>query len=163
MRKILILITLISTTALIGCSTTESLDSKMRSAANNLPGVYKLEVQQGNVVTQDMIDLLRPGMDKRQVRFVLGTPLLIDVFHKNRWEYLYTLKKDDVLTKQDKLTVIFKDERLVGLNGNFKPSNDFKPMSLKTEVVDIPKREKVEPGLLDRALRKLGIEYEEKY
>ena len=54
----------------------------MLDMADTLPGVYKINVQQGNLVTQEMVDQLRPGMDKRQVKFILGTPLLSDPFHK---------------------------------------------------------------------------------
>ena len=54
----------------------------MLAVADTLPGVYKIDVIQGNVITQEMINQLRPGMDKRQVKFILGTPLLVDPFHK---------------------------------------------------------------------------------
>ena len=54
--------------------------------------VYKVEVQQGNVVTQEMIDKLKPGMTRSQVRFVLGTPLITDAFHPERWDYYYYLR-----------------------------------------------------------------------
>ena len=61
-------------------------------AGCSFPGVYKIDIQQGNVVTQDMIDQLRPGMTRRQVRFIMGNPLLVDTFHANRWDYLYSLQ-----------------------------------------------------------------------
>ena len=56
-----------------------------------IPGVtpYKIEIQQGNFVSQDMVSQLKPGMTKEQVRFVLGTPLVTDIFHPDRWDYLY--------------------------------------------------------------------------
>jgi len=56
------------------------------------PGVYKIDIQQGNVVTQDMIDELRPGMSKAQVRYIMGNPLITDTFHARRWDYLYSLQ-----------------------------------------------------------------------
>ena len=55
-----------------------------------IPGTlrpYRPDVQQGNVVTKDMVDQLRPGMTRDQVRFLLGTPMLTDVFHQDRWDY----------------------------------------------------------------------------
>src|SRR3546814_20220346 len=61
-------------------------------AGCSFPGVYKVDIQQGNVVTQDMIDQLRPGLTRQQVRFILGNPLITDTFHANRWDYLYGLK-----------------------------------------------------------------------
>ena len=80
-------LTLVGLFALAGCS---------------FPGVYKVDIQQGNVVTQDMIDQLRPGMTRKQVRFIMGNPLITDTFHANRWDYLpymfgangYTLIKE---------------------------------------------------------------------
>lgn len=61
-------------------------------AGCSFPGVYKIDIQQGNVVTQDMIDQLRPGMTRRQVRFIMGNPLIQDTFNTNRWDYLYSLQ-----------------------------------------------------------------------
>jgi len=158
MRKFLILImTLILSSFLFACSTTKSLDDKMLAVADTLPGVYKIDVNQGNVITQEMINQLRPGMDKRQVKFILGTPLLVDPFHKERWDYFYDLKKAGKQQKKERITVFFEDDKLINLAGNFKPSNEFKPMTINTEVVDVPKREKKEKGLLERVLQSIGI------
>ena len=54
------------------------------------PGVHKVDIQQGNIVDQEMIDKLRPGMSMSQVQFVLGTPLVIDTFNQKRWDYFYS-------------------------------------------------------------------------
>ncbi len=159
MRKLLIILTLlISSSILVACSTTKDLNNQMLEVADNLPGVYKINVRQGNLVTQEMIDQLRPGMDQRQVKFILGTPLLIDPFHKNRWDYFYDLKKAGKQDKKERVTVIFDDNRLISIKGNFKPSNEFKPMTINTEVVDVPKRKAGEKGIMDSILRTLGIE-----
>lgn len=83
--------------------------------------VYKVEVQQGNVVTQEMIDKLKPGMTRSQVRFVLGTPLVTDAFHLNRWDYYYYLRPSNNDTgESQRLTVIFKNDVLVSVQ-NDKP------------------------------------------
>ena len=66
----------------------------------NPPLLYKLDVQQGNVIEQDMLDRLKPGMDKEQVRYVMGTPVLIDPFHNNRWEYIYSFQKGGGIREQ---------------------------------------------------------------
>ena len=161
MPKTSLIFILLQILLLSACTTTEQLNSKMREAADNLPGLYKVEVKQGNIVSQEMVDQLRPGMDKRQVRFLLGSPLLIDTFNKNQWQYLYTLKQHGKLVKQEKLTVLFKGDKLAGLSGHFKPSNEFKPMTINTEVVDIPKRAIKEPGLVETILHNVGIEYTE--
>ncbi len=164
MRKLLILLmTFIAVQTLTACSSTKTLNEEMLAAADKLPGVYKIDIRQGNLVTQEMINQLRPGMDKRQVTFILGTPLLVDPFHKDRWDYFYNLKTAGKQTKQERVTVFFNDNKLVNLKGNFKPSNQFQPMMINTEVVDVPKREKEEQGIIEKALRSLGIEYDEKF
>lgn len=62
------------------------------SAVPRLVTEYRIDVQQGNVVTQEMASQLRPGLTKDQVRFALGTPMLIDMFHADRWDYVYRLQ-----------------------------------------------------------------------
>ena len=85
-----------------------------------IPGVtpYRMEVQQGNYVTQEMVARLQPGMSKDQVRLILGTPLLTDMFHADRWDYVYW--REDSLGKREerKLAVHFKDGRLARLDGD---------------------------------------------
>ena len=54
---------------------------------------YKIDIQQGNVLTQEMVSQLKPGLTKDQVRFILGTPILMDMLHANRWDYVYRLQK----------------------------------------------------------------------
>ena len=66
------------------------------SACSSVPRVvheYKIDIQQGNVLTQEMVAQLKPGLTKDQVRFVLGTPVLMDMFHANRWDYVYRYQK----------------------------------------------------------------------
>ncbi|WP_207064034.1 outer membrane protein assembly factor BamE [Motiliproteus sp. SC1-56] len=85
------------------------------------PGVHKIDIQQGNLVTQEMVDQLRPGMTKRQVRFVLGTPLIMDTFNQQRWDYLFTFKEGGEPRQQERLTLFFEDDALTHFNGNFRP------------------------------------------
>jgi len=91
------------------------------SGCGFIPGVYKIDVQQGNVVTQEMVDQLRPGMTQRQVRFIMGTPLLQDTFHPDRWDYLYSMKSGRSDRVQERISLNFEDNRLVGLSGDFMP------------------------------------------
>jgi outer membrane protein assembly factor BamE len=100
--------------SLAGCSSIPSL-------------LYKIEIQQGNVITQDMVDKLRPGMSRSQVRFVLGSPLISDAFHDNRWDYVYRLEQKGRLVEQRKLTVFFDGDKLVRMDGTFSPSIAFAP------------------------------------
>ena len=91
-------------------------------AGCSFPGVYKIDIQQGNVVTQDMIDQLRPGMTRRQVRFIMGNPLLTDTFHADRWDYLYSLQPGGGERQQERVSVIFNgNDQLVSLSGDFMP------------------------------------------
>ncbi|MFZ2290453.1 MAG: outer membrane protein assembly factor BamE [Halopseudomonas yangmingensis] len=85
------------------------------------PGVYKIDVQQGNVITQDMVDQLRPGMTTRQVRFIMGSPLIQDTLHPNRWDYLYSLQAGHSTRTQERISLFFENDRLAGLSGDFVP------------------------------------------
>lgn len=100
-------LTLVGLFALAGCS---------------FPGVYKVDIQQGNVVTQDMIDQLRPGMTRSQVRFIMGNPLITDTFHANRWDYLYSIQPGGRQRQQERVSLVFNaNDQLAGLAGDFKP------------------------------------------
>jgi outer membrane protein assembly factor BamE len=84
--------------------------------------VFKPEIQQGNVITQEMIDKLKPGMTKSQVRFVLGTPLINDRFHPERWDYIYVYKRDIGAPPETRqFTVIFDGDTLTRTEGDFTP------------------------------------------
>ncbi len=100
-------LTLVGLLALAGCS---------------FPGVYKIDIQQGNVVTQDMIDQLKPGMTQNQVRFIMGNPLITDTFHVNRWDYLYSIQPGGRLRYQERIALMFdSNDQLIGLAGDFMP------------------------------------------
>ncbi len=79
---------------------------------------HKIDIQQGNYVTQEMVSKLKPGMSRSQVRFLLGTPLITDVFHANRWDYFYRLEKGGDVVEQRKFAVIFEDDKLARLEGD---------------------------------------------
>lgn len=83
---------------------------------------HRIDVQQGNVITQDMVAKLKPGMTKPQVRFVLGTPLIVDIFHQDRWDYVYRFEKSGRLSESRKLTVVFEDEKLKRVEGDVVPA-----------------------------------------
>ena len=84
---------------------------------------YKMDVQQGNVVTQEMISKIQPGMTRNQVRFALGTPLLVDPFRTDRWDYVYQYHKGGVMTEQRRIAVIFKDDKLLRIEGDVVPAS----------------------------------------
>ena len=86
------------------------------------PGVYRINVEQGNIITQEMVDQLKPGMTRRQVRFVLGTPLLEDPFHSDRWEYIYMVRNGDRTLVEQRLTVYFEGDALTHFDSTIPPS-----------------------------------------
>ncbi|MGS2723682.1 outer membrane protein assembly factor BamE [Porticoccus sp. GXU_MW_L64] len=86
------------------------------------PGVHKIEIEQGNIITQEMVDQLQPGMTREQVRFVLGTPLIADTFNSNRWDYLYSLDRRKGSKETSRLSVFFDGDSLVRFSGDFTPT-----------------------------------------
>lgn len=99
--------------ALTGCAGIGSMD---------FPGVYKISIPQGNVITQNMVDQLLPGMTKRQVIFVMGTPLVRDPFDQDRWDYIYSFQPGGGIRGQERISVFFEDDALVSFSGDFVPS-----------------------------------------
>ena len=91
---------------LVGCSMTNPIQS-LRP--------YQIDIQQGNEVTQAMLDQLRPGMTPSQVRFVMGTPLIVDPFHADRWDYVLRVEKAGRLIDRRRITVVFHNGGLKGI------------------------------------------------
>ncbi|MDT8310693.1 MAG: outer membrane protein assembly factor BamE [Methylophaga sp.] len=86
---------------------------------DKIPGVYRIDIQQGNDVSQEMIAKLEPGMSKSQVNFVMGTPLLIDAFHPNRWDYIYSFQPGNGERQQRRITLFFDEqEKLDHIEGD---------------------------------------------
>ena len=73
---------------------------------------YKIDIQQGNFISQEMASQLKEGLTKEQVRFLLGVPLLTDMFHAGRWDYLFRLQKANGQITANRLTIYFKDNRV---------------------------------------------------
>ncbi|HEY0268912.1 MAG TPA: outer membrane protein assembly factor BamE [Methyloradius sp.] len=84
---------------------------------------YRMEIQQGNVVTSKMMLQLRPGMNKSQVKFVMGTPLIQDSFHKDRWDYFYQLRKDGKIVEQRRVILEFEGDALKRVRGDVVPAD----------------------------------------
>ena len=78
------------------------------------PGVYRIDVEQGNIITPEMVEQLQQGMTRRQVRFILGTPLIEDTFNEDRWDYRYTLRNGTDTREENVLTVYFEGDELAG-------------------------------------------------
>lgn len=85
------------------------------------PGVYKIDVEQGNLVLQDMVDQLRPGMSRRQVRFIMGSPLVEDTFHPDRWDYPYVIRNGQNIIREAQVTILFDGDTLAEIRGDYLP------------------------------------------
>lgn len=131
MRKVLPIVVLLA-----GCAEMPALPALPTLAP------HKIDIQQGNYVTQDMVDKLKPGMTRAQVRFVLGTPLIVDPFRTDRWDYVYLYKKGGEITEQRRLAAIFKDDKLVRLEGDVMPASP----KATTDAVSADKLKPVAPG-----------------
>ena len=112
---------LLACTVLAGCG---SLDKLSTSAANPVNWItpYRTDVIQGNFVSREQIAALRPGMTRAEVRNVMGTPLLTSVFHADRWDYVFTLKRQGVEPQSFKHTVFFKGDVFERSEGDAMPS-----------------------------------------
>jgi outer membrane protein assembly factor BamE len=83
--------------------------------------VHKIDVEQGNYVTQDLVDQLKPGMTRAQVKGILGTPLVADIFHANRWDYYFSNTLGRKKVGEKRLTVFFQDDKLASWTGDANP------------------------------------------
>jgi len=94
------------------------------SCGTALPSIkpYKLDVQQGNVVTSKMLLQLRPGMTQSQVRFIMGTPLIQDSFHGKRWDYVYQMRENGKITEQRRVILDFENDLLKTVRGDVIPT-----------------------------------------
>ncbi|MGB2131067.1 MAG: outer membrane protein assembly factor BamE [Marinobacterium sp.] len=91
------------------------------AGCSEFPGVYKIDIPQGNLVSQEMVNQLRPGMTPSQVRYIMGTPLVNDSFSENRWDYIYTIKDGNGERFQERISLFFEDGKLSRLSGDFQP------------------------------------------
>lgn len=82
---------------------------------------FKLDIQQGNVVTSKMLLQLRPGMTRSQVKFIMGTPLVVDSFHPNRWDYFYQMRQAGKVIEQRRVILDFENELLARVRGDVVP------------------------------------------
>jgi outer membrane protein assembly factor BamE len=96
-----------------------------------VPGVtpYRMVIQQGNFISQEMVGQLKPGMTKEQVRFVLGTPLVTDIFHADRWDYVFYREMPDGKREQRNLSVVFENDKLARIIGDLLPAPGAAPQA----------------------------------
>jgi outer membrane protein assembly factor BamE len=104
------LIPLLLAMALGACSSVSEIGSVLSP--------YKIDVRQGNFVTQEMVAQLKPGQTRDQVRFILGSPLVADIFHADRWDYVYRFKPGNGAAQERRLAVFFQENQLVRVAGD---------------------------------------------
>ena len=107
-----------SLAALAGCSSFDGASNRITS----LVKPYKVDVVQGNFVSREQVEALQPGMSRQQVREILGTPLVTSLFHADRWEYVFTLKRPNEDLQTRKLTVFFTGDVLQRSEGDEMPT-----------------------------------------
>lgn len=132
---------------------------------------YRIDVQQGNVLTQEMVAQLKPGQTREQVRFILGTPLIADVFHADRWDYVYRFRDGDSgKVSSRRFSVFFgADGLLQRVSGDVDvatvaelttPVERTRVVDLgviSAEAADAPTAPPEEPGFFRRMIKKIGF------
>ncbi len=168
-------LTLLMVLALAGCK-----------QAPELPAVispYRIDIQQGNVVSQAMIAKLKAGMTRAQVRFALGSPLIVDPFRTDRWDYIYMYQKQGKVAERRRITIIFEEDALLRIDGDVVPTYSTqepekpaavtpsaalpsampeaaaaaKPAPPKPESAENKEKPKEEKGFFGRMLDKIGF------
>ena len=114
--------------ALLGCSNFDTRSARSTSSSSQINPVnwitpYRMDVIQGNFVSKEQIEALKPGMTRAQVRDLLGTPLLASLFHADRWDYVFTLRRQGVEPQAFKYAVFFKADQLERFEGDTMPSD----------------------------------------
>ena len=154
--------------------------------APELPAVispYRIDIQQGNVVSQAMVSKLKAGMTRAQVRFALGSPLIVDPFRTDRWDYVYMFQKQGKDAQRHRITIIFEADKLLRIEGDVVPSYSAreaekpaaepalatapapkpgvttaaKPAPPKPEAEKNKEKPKEEKGFFGRMLEKIGF------
>lgn len=140
---------------LYGCMGGGSFSDPVTDTLAKTPLMYKPDIQQGNVLSQEDVNKLQPGMSTEQVRFIMGTPLIQDTFNQNRWDYVYSMKRGGNTAEKKRVALIFQDDQLVEIKGDYRPDSTAEPFSPDT-VVSIPDN-KAKRGLVKGALSTFGL------
>lgn len=140
MKKLLIPIVLLLPVLVTGCA------------------IYKIDVQQGNIITQEALNKVKPDMTREQIRYLLGTPLIQDPFHQQRWDYVYSFDPGGGEREQKRVSLFFQDDRLVRIEGDMRPNPQAAPgPEPETTVVDVEKAHRDRKGLFDRLFESVGV------
>jgi len=148
MRTLLVCLIAVGVAGLQGCGS-------MARGLENSGITYRIPIQQGNVVDQDRVNQLQPGMAKRQVRHIMGTPMLVDPFHQDRWDYLYTFRPSRGDSEERRVALYFENDQLVRIEGDLKPEPADPAAPPRQTVISVPDHEG--PSFVDRALGTIGL------
>lgn len=124
---------------LAGCASNHGVALSKPETLFGLIEPYRVDVVQGNVVTQEFISQIQPGFGRMQVREILGTPLLTDVFHNDRWDYVFTIRRQGVPDQKRRVTVYFKNDAVDHFDSDPLPTE-------REFVASIDKDRSTEPG-----------------
>jgi outer membrane protein assembly factor BamE len=140
--------------SLTGCLGGGNMSDPVTDTLAQTPFMYKPDIQQGNVITQQQVNRLEPGMSMEQVRYLLGTPLLQSTFHENRWDYVYTMKRGGDKVEKKRIALFFKDGQLNAIEGDYRPDPNGIEDTQET-VVTVPDQEA--PGFIDNTMKSIGL------
>ena len=159
MRKIILLSAL--SLLLLSCSKSYVPGIPKLSDINDLKFVHKIDIQQGNVVTQNMLAQLEVGMDKEKVQFIMGTPIIMDTFNSHRWDYIFTYdRKREFLSKRT-ITLYFEGDFLSAIKGNIKAAEK-ELVAKRHEDAEILVPRFVKRSMKERILNKLSLSKDKK-
>ncbi len=125
---------------------------------DKIPGLYVIDIRQGNDVTQEMINKLKPGITKKKVAYIMGTPLVIDTFHPHRWDYIYSFHPGGGNREQRRITLYFDQDTLSRIEGDIRTVARQNLPEIKSRARNfvVPLTEK-KPGLLQKLLAMIGL------
>ena len=131
-----------------------SISVLLLSACSGAPSItshltpYRIDVRQGNMVTQDMVAQLKPGQTREQVRFILGTPLVADMFHADRWDYVYRFQPGHGEVQERHLIIFFDGNKLARLGGDIVASKpEVAAEKEASRIIDIPATKTEAPAI----------------
>lgn len=139
---------LLACTVLASCSSLRGMGDSSINPVNWITP-YKVDVIQGNFVSKEQVEQLRPGMSRDQVKAILGTPLMASLFHGDRWDYVFTIKRQGVEPQSYKYTVFFKGDQLDRFAGDDMPTESefIAKLGNRRKLGDVPALEATEEQL----------------
>ncbi len=169
MRKLLISVAI--SASLSGCSsididkdTWDVFGNAIPNSLEKLPFVYRPQIIQGNLITQDNVNQLQPGMHKKQVQLIMGTALIQDIFHDNRWDYYYGMGIGHIELEKH-LTLYFEDGKLARIVGDYQPLPPIKGEGLPEDpktIIPVPDWQPPNKTLFEEVMNVVGLESDDK-